>query len=96
MIARVAKAIREGRQCGTPQEPLTVPCPFCEWEPHKQDGSETGCVWLARAAISAMREPTEAMYLSALRITRDPDHGHIPDVVGGMAYRAMIDAALAK
>lgn len=49
----------------------------------------------AEAAIAVMREPTDVMYLAALRITRSPDHGHVPDVVGGMAYRAMIDAALA-
>lgn len=93
MIARVAKAIREGRQCGTPQEPLTVPCPFCEWEPHEQDGSETGCVWLARAVIAAMREPTEAMLIAGLD---DYEFGGRTKDHVAHDYRAMIDAALAK
>lgn len=68
MVERVARAIREGRQCGTEQEPLTVPCPFCLWEAHETDGSETGCIWLARAAIAAMREPPASAVFGAIPI----------------------------
>jgi hypothetical protein len=38
-------------------------------------------------------EPTDEMYRAALRVTRDPENGHIADHVGGAVYRAMLFAA---
>lgn len=68
MVERVARALRAGRGCDAGE----VPCPFCYWGPDDMtpEWDETGCVWLARAAIQAMREPTEGM----LKAT----HGSIP------------------
>lgn len=55
MVERVARKFRELRQCDAPG----FPCPFCHWT--EVSGDETGCFTLARAAIEAMRDPTEAM-----------------------------------
>jgi hypothetical protein len=98
MIDRVARAIREGRRCGTPDEPLTVPCPFCEWAPDANSGTwdETGCIWLAREAIVAMREPTAEM-LAAARDWSATKHGKPvgnDDAAGW--FQSMIDAAAAQ
>lgn len=38
-------------------------------------------------------EPTDEMYLAALRDTRDPGYGHCHDAIGGAVYRAMLAAA---
>lgn len=38
-------------------------------------------------------EPTDEMYLAALRETRDPGYGHCHDAIGGAVYRAMLAAA---
>ena len=63
MRERIARAVREGRRCGTASEPLMVPCPFCEWGPDKltAEFDETGCLWIADdvlAAINAaLKEP---------------------------------------
>jgi hypothetical protein len=105
MVEKVARAIRAGRGCGN-----EFPCPFCEWGPDEltEQFDETGCIWLARAAIEAMREPTEAMaraYKTALKVHIDalPDKIRVP---GGfvvdeplkmrLRWQAMIDAALAR
>jgi hypothetical protein len=93
IIERVAQAIRTGRNCGTATEPLTVPCPFCSWGPDDLTPSfeETGCVWLARAAIAAMREPSKAMLSTGWQHTAHPCwEADVADT-----WRAMIDAALA-
>jgi hypothetical protein len=39
------------------------------------------------------KEATDEMYRAALRVTRDPENGHIADFVGGAVYRAMLSAA---
>lgn len=96
MIERVARTIREGRQCGSREEPLHVPCPFCNWEPDERtpDHDETGCMWLARAAIAAMREPTEAM-VEAAYASEDTGYefSHRGDEAPAV-WRAMVDEAL--
>lgn len=39
------------------------------------------------------KEPDDAMYLAALKRTRDPGYGHAADALGGACYRAMLAAA---
>lgn len=43
--------------------------------------------------VMVPREATDAMYIAAYRVTRDPGYGHCHDAVGGDVYRAMIAAA---
>lgn len=38
-------------------------------------------------------DATDEMYLAGLRVTRDPEIGHVPDFVCGAVYRAMLAAA---
>lgn len=81
----VALAIRAGRRC----ESGEVPCPFCRWGPDDLTAGqdETGCIWLARAAIEALREPSEGMKAignEALGEAKPADY----------IYRAMLTAAL--
>lgn len=54
LVERIAQVIREGRQCGTKEEPLMVPCPFCRWGPDAQtdDHDETGCIWIAESVLT--------------------------------------------
>jgi len=49
---------------------------------------------LARAAIAALREPTEAMLEAGLEAHYDPDDWRIREL--GTTWRAMIDAALVE
>ena len=53
MMERVALVLRSGRGCEH-----EYPCTFCEWGPDELTPAfdETGCNWLARAAIAAMQE----------------------------------------
>lgn len=57
LLEQIARAIREGRQCGTRDAPLTVPCPFCHWGPDDltPEWCETGCIWLAEAVLPIFR-----------------------------------------
>lgn len=88
MVERVARAIREGRQCSSDDGALMVPCPFCDWGPdkHTDVDDETGCIWLADAAIKTMLEPTPAMVKAGMDEYASP--------ISGDCYRAMIAAAL--
>jgi hypothetical protein len=67
--------------------------------PNGNDPDEERAFWryVARAAIEAMREPTEAMVGAAFDAVSHCDHWHI-DHNGDYrrAHRAMIDAALAE
>lgn len=47
----------------------------------------------AEGLVVVPREATDAMYIAAYRVTRDPGYGHCHDAVGGDVYRAMIAAA---
>lgn len=38
-------------------------------------------------------EPTDEMYLAALRVTRDAGYGLVHDATGGAVYRAMLAAS---
>lgn len=80
-----AKAIRAGRGCD-----IKFPCPFCLWGPDQltPEWDETGCVWLARAAIEAMRQPTDKMICAALDAHDRGKRGYSDQ------WNAMIDEAL--
>ena len=99
MIKRVALALKEGRGCDPSNE---IPCPFCNWGPddYTPEFDETGCMWLARAAIAAMREPTEAMldegfYDACGSVWHYDDMGAGFDKDGVKPFwQTMIDAAL--
>jgi hypothetical protein len=56
MIERVAMVLRPGNGCIR-----NYPCEFCDDGPGDIDRDGAGCRHQARAAIEAMREPTEAM-----------------------------------
>lgn len=72
------------------------------WEDHVRQGA----AWpmLARAAISAMREPTLSMKMAAWAEARSIDAAEAADVPydfrgndrTGAVFKAMIDAALAR
>ena len=85
MIERVARSLA-GRRFACDQEG-PIPCDIC--------GDEDGCVTLARAAIAAMREPTEGMVKGG-RNTADCDvnvfASYYSDTIA--FWRRMIDAAL--
>lgn len=76
MVERVARAI------------------YIAWAGKEADVEEgwTDCVPEARAAIAAMREPTEAMNDAAGRLPVLCEHAMVDD---DEAWRARIDAALA-
>lgn len=71
IVEIVARAIREGRKCGTEEEPLMVPCPFCMWtsDDRTSEHDETGCVWIAERVVAAL----EAAPLVSLRYGRWDD-----------------------
>ena len=104
-IEEVARAIRVGRRC----EAGDVPCPFCLWGPDDLTAGqdETGCIWLARAAIETMREPTDEMIDAGVaaraRFFNKQGFSDIgPRIVlvnnhpAGTIYQAMIGAVLEK
>lgn len=90
MIERIAKALRVGRGCDAGE----MPCPFCLWGPDEKtpEWDETGCIWLARAALSAAREPTAGMLMSIV----DTYVGALPGSTLDRVWKTMIDAALDK
>lgn len=78
MVERVARAIFDA--CGKQSTVIVLP-----WEAQDQDDFRA----IARAAIAAMREPTEAMLESVSALT-------MRDNTPGMDWRLMIDAALSE
>ena len=84
MVDRLARAICDAEACQGLREPF--PCDVCD---------KGGCVTLARAAIGAMREPTEAMIDAIADALMD---GHDEPTTGDCAliWRAGIDAALGQ
>ncbi len=78
MIERVAKAIYEDRN-GAGCKPWSHR-PIAHRRPYLDD---------ARAALKAMREPTEAMRTAGINV--EPLHSDPRDI-----YRAMIDVALSE
>lgn len=54
MVERVARVLSKARGCEH-----EFPCTFCHWSPDEmtKDWDETGCMWMARGAIEAMRDP---------------------------------------
>lgn len=86
MLEKVAMALRKERQC---DPELSFPCAFCHWPPYDGHAAnarpgepadyEVGCMYLARAAIEALRHPTDEIIEA---------HG---DAVG---WHRMIDAIL--
>jgi hypothetical protein len=58
-VERVARAIAALRSCSLEWGPKQPICASCSNARGYSD--DVGCVTLARAAIAAMREPTEAM-----------------------------------
>lgn len=96
MVERVARAIHDAEcTCGTWREPATKEqmstffAPFSKTHYHSEDSIE-GWVEVARAAIEAMREPTEAM----LEIGGDTSIEEGEHIDERKAWRRMIDAAL--
>ena len=81
MIERVARAIYNGKLLVQPREP---------WQDGKANVTEIFCMQTARAAIEAMREPTESM-LVATDVVFDED---IP--LPQQAWRMMIDNILSE
>tara|TARA_R100000479_G_scaffold176487_1_gene131331 strand:- start:24691 stop:24954 length:264 start_codon:yes stop_codon:yes gene_type:complete len=78
MIGRVARAMRGSAK----SDEASILCEeFAGW------GEDEDFILLARAAIEAMREPTDVMVAAAYR-------DHIPD--GADAWQAMIDAAMGE
>lgn len=63
--------------------------PDSEWRP-----TEDGYMRMARAAIEAMREPTNIMCLAALRFEDEDGDGKVDWPMAQKTWRAMIDAAL--
>jgi len=87
MVERMAKALRSGRGCEN-----EYPCPFCNWGPDEltKEMDETGCEWLARVAIAAMREPTANMRWHGQNAIGDDIRFVSPQDI----WQAMIDEAL--
>lgn len=58
-LEKAARAIKVGRGCDV----ADIHCGFCLWGPDERtkEWDETGCIWLARAAIEALKnlEPIE-------------------------------------
>jgi hypothetical protein len=87
MVERVARAL-----CRRQAERSAAPA-LSEWEMGQHvDAWWPDCVDDARAAIEAMREPTNYMETAAYGV-RDP---HSDFTAPSTLYRAMIDAALTK
>ena len=87
MVERVAKAIRDHNMRQGGVEPASDMTPF-EAQHYTAE---------ARAAIAAMREPTEAMVLAGDDAQTDiqgPDEGIQVAMCSSVPWQAMIDAAL--
>lgn len=53
-IEAAALVLRRLRQCEAPlQSDGGLPCPFCRWEWHETDQSETGCLFVAEEMLKA-------------------------------------------
>ena len=89
MVERVARVVASNCECGGSPDPDRVPC-----------GRGCNCEQTARAAIKAMREPTEAMeqagfYAGPCEIVPPlPYTGPDSTVMAPLVWRAMIDKAL--
>lgn len=79
MVERVARAICKAEGFDPNSTETTEASYWTTWEKH------------ARAAIAAMREPTDGMELAAYAAERASPSSNLPY---GIAYSAMIDAAL--
>lgn len=91
MVERVAKAIYETALERAPLlNPLGFTVDYPGWE-DLEDPDRTSALGEARAAIEAMREPTEAMLGAFDRMTDDSG-----SVLVKTGYRAMISAALSE
>ena len=91
MVERVAKAIKATRECAYD----IFPCENCNVS---FDRYGAGCIFTARAAIEAMREPTEAMMKAGNSAAYD-SQGSPSDWLGcdmDAVFRAMITAALGE
>ena len=86
MVDRVARAIY-----GDMPRAMSADGEFENLWPETQDRYRS----LARAAIAAMREPTEAMQLAGHNVRNDPTTGLPVHCGTDEIYTAMIDAALA-
>lgn len=89
MVERVARAVYEKIAL----DPDWDDAPLTEDQRVAQDDdpSQEACRAIARAAIAAMRDPTEGMCLAGQEAKLTIDFGKPPN--GGI-WRAMIDAAL--
>jgi hypothetical protein len=94
MVERVAKVLRKERGCDAPG----FPCSFCQWTEDAND--EVGCITLARAAIAAMREPTQRMILVPALIEHGKPWSYYwsdqfdQGLASRAKWQAMIDEAL--
>lgn len=84
MVERVARAIAALRSCSLEWGPKQPICASCSNARGYSD--DVGCMTLARAAIEAMREPTEAMWAAHREA----------DKLGISHWHTMIDAALSE
>jgi len=91
MVERVARAIRAGRGCEH-----EFPCPFCRWGPDELTAQfdETGCIWLARAAIEAMKTPDDDMKIAGAAVLHRTALSS-RESAASWTFQAMIDTALA-
>ena len=88
MVERVAEAIRESIKAQMDGHPIPGDVAPDSWT---ASGGTVDCVLIARAAIEAMREPTEAMLRQAVA---DADEYRFGQHEARHAWLAMIDSAL--
>lgn len=89
MVERVARTIYEGRR----ESGVWIHPKHNDWS---KCHSLTKKRWLqvARAAIDAMREPTDKMARAAATYPDDQGYGGLSETEASIAWHAMIDAAL--
>ncbi len=56
-VRAAALVLRRLRECDAPlEDDGNPPCPFCEWDWHPTNQSETGCMFVARQMLRAAHE----------------------------------------
>lgn len=92
-LEKAARAIKAGRGCDADD----IHCEFCLWGPDERtkEWDETGCIWLARAAIESLRNPTPDMCIAggiAIAESMKTAETHVDNA--HECWNAMLDAIL--